>query len=116
VRGSRLGEKIASYHNPKETEELSTACSHRIFQKILNTVFFDKTDKRADCVKDKDMLPIETLALLMDAVILSPYGINLHLTRLRKWLSAESKAGWSLKHAFQNECLAENAIMTLGGI
>ncbi|KAJ7110338.1 hypothetical protein C8R43DRAFT_1160175 [Mycena crocata] len=58
------------YTNPKETEDLATACHHPIFQKILNAAFFAKTglNSRAKYFEKDEELPVETLALIMDAV------------------------------------------------
>ncbi|KAJ7147091.1 hypothetical protein C8R43DRAFT_1129870 [Mycena crocata] len=61
------------YSNPKDITDLSTACRHAVFQKVLNAAFFRKTglNKRAHYFKSMDVLPTETMALIMAAVACS---------------------------------------------
>ncbi|KAJ7496738.1 hypothetical protein FB451DRAFT_1208642, partial [Mycena latifolia] len=59
------------YEDPKQRDDIATICGHRIFQKLLNSAFFAKkgANRRAHYFNGMDLLPTETLALLMDAVV-----------------------------------------------
>ncbi|KAJ7160814.1 hypothetical protein C8R46DRAFT_354738 [Mycena filopes] len=59
------------YPDPTQTDDLSTICHHSVFQKVLNAAFFAKKgmNHRNHYFADKDELPLETLALIMDAVV-----------------------------------------------
>ncbi|KAJ7755300.1 hypothetical protein DFH07DRAFT_1028195 [Mycena maculata] len=61
--------------DPKQPIDISTMCRHPIFQKLLNIIFFAKKGlNRCSFYFDgMDLLPLETLGLMMDAIIC---GIN----------------------------------------
>ncbi|KAJ7040176.1 hypothetical protein C8F04DRAFT_1314134 [Mycena alexandri] len=61
------------YADPTKTDDLSTMCHHSIFQKVLNGAFFAKKghNRRAHYFEGLEELPLETLALIMDAVVCS---------------------------------------------
>ncbi|KAJ7467960.1 hypothetical protein FB451DRAFT_1257596 [Mycena latifolia] len=73
-KNRQLAEDLAGsfvYQNPKDTTDIGTICRNPIFQKILNAVFFAKkgANRRAHYFTDLEMVPQETLALFMDAVV-----------------------------------------------
>ncbi|KAJ7509475.1 hypothetical protein B0H11DRAFT_2216395 [Mycena galericulata] len=59
------------YTDPTNTMDMATMCRKLIFQKLLNIVFFAKKgiNRRSHYFKGDVLLPLETLGLLMDAVI-----------------------------------------------
>ncbi|KAJ7429561.1 hypothetical protein B0H11DRAFT_1944596 [Mycena galericulata] len=59
------------YTDPANTMDMATMCRNPIFQKLLNIVFFAKKgiNRRSHYFKGDVLLPLETLGLLMDAVI-----------------------------------------------
>ncbi|KAJ7018409.1 hypothetical protein C8F04DRAFT_1328178 [Mycena alexandri] len=61
------------YSDPTKTDDLSTICHHSVFQKVLNGAFFAKKglNRRGHYFEGMEELPLETLALIMDAVVCS---------------------------------------------
>ncbi|KAJ7082674.1 hypothetical protein B0H15DRAFT_803122 [Mycena belliarum] len=59
------------YEDPKQTNDLSTICGHKVFQKLLNLAFFADSgaNRRAHYFNGKEILPTETMGFLMDAVV-----------------------------------------------
>ncbi|KAJ7766419.1 hypothetical protein DFH07DRAFT_938778 [Mycena maculata] len=59
------------FADPKQPIDISTMCRHPIFQKLLNIVLFAKKglNRRSFYFDGMDLLPLETLGLMMDAMI-----------------------------------------------
>ncbi|KAF7339033.1 hypothetical protein MVEN_01979500 [Mycena venus] len=59
------------YTDPEDTSDIATMCRHPIFQKLLIACFFAPKgiNRRGFFFDGKDMLPLETLGLFMDAII-----------------------------------------------
>ncbi|KAJ7155094.1 hypothetical protein C8R46DRAFT_436457 [Mycena filopes] len=59
------------FQNPKDTSDIATIARHRIFQKLLNAAFFAEkgSNRRGFYFSGLNELPLETLGLLLDAVV-----------------------------------------------
>ncbi|KAJ7508691.1 hypothetical protein B0H11DRAFT_1966301 [Mycena galericulata] len=77
--------KTYMYKNPLETGDIADICRHPIFQQVLNKAFFAKSgaNRRAHYFKDAELLPVETLGLVMDAVMcgIDRWKTGVHDTR-----------------------------------
>ncbi|KAJ7135977.1 hypothetical protein C8R44DRAFT_769406 [Mycena epipterygia] len=71
------------YKDPKETSDMATIGRHTVFQNLLNAALFAKkgANRRGHYFAGLGMLPIETLGLLMDAVICA----------IHRWRTGEHK-------------------------